>query len=228
MTNEWLVEMIQRFNDGALGYSAALRGLSDTVVLAYVWSEEPRGETPQEASSKLYFIMNSGRAIGVVYDMCDAFPAPDLHWLMLEEHRKQGHLHRALHSCILPHLFEDEREEIVATANSKSNAEYAMRQGFTLVDPPTGEWPELVHLRLRASDIDCSVVPVGVNHSLDNDRIAELKRRLRKAKGLIRSVSEEVACAYGKRDWMCLEELSAEIESAATRLSDLNLLADRG
>lgn len=215
MKNDQLIELIGAFNNKTFSSYAALRVLSDTVVVGYMRTNPPTGEACNESSHKFYFIIDREKCVGIVFEMGTS----DLHWLVAEGHRKKGHLHRALREYIFPHMFSDGRKEQLATANSEEGRDYAIRQGFEMLAEPTmkGE----MRLRLDRAQVDIAKCPVGCNQPLSKDEINELKIRLRKAKALVQSVSEEILCRYGA-DKLSIGDLADSIENTALDLSDLN------
>lgn len=218
MTNETVRGFITAFNARDFPSFVALRTLTEAVVLGYVWPERPTGRA-NESSDKVYFILSGSQCVGVVYEMGfkhsgNPFEENNLHWYVLEEHRGKGHLHAALRDCILPHIFSDGRESQRVTADSKKNADYIARQGFSAVGD--------MEFIIRKDQIDLTRAPSGVNSPLSCEDKGELKARLREAKALVTSVHERLTCAYGYDDFW-LDELAERIENDyAYRLPDLN------
>jgi hypothetical protein len=218
MTDESVKDLILAFNSGTFPSFVALRPLSDTVTLGYVWPERPTGRVACESSRKVYFILAGSHCVGVVVEMGfnhsrNPFEEENLHWYVLEEHRNRGHLHAALRDFILPHIFSDDREVQTVTTDSEANARYVARQGFT----PTGE----MSFAITKEQVDVSRVPEGRNSLPTRKEMDELKARLREAKALIVSVSERLRCHYGE-DSLSLDALAEDIEEYhASRLLDL-------
>jgi hypothetical protein len=208
MTNDTLKSFILAFNDGSLPSLSALRRLTDNVVFGRVWPERLNGRVA-DASYKLYFVLLGARCIGVVLEMDDT----DLHWYVLEEHRKHGHLHAALRACILPHIFSDGRSSQRVTVDSQANAGYVVRQGFV----PNGDREFIMHREQLAVPI----ASIGENSPLSPDDIRLLNERLREARMLVQSVHETLVCRCGN-DAICLEELASQIQSRSIDLHDLD------
>lgn len=58
------------------------------------------------SSYRFFFIKNElNQYVGAVFDMYS-----DLHWYIVPQSRKQGHLTKALKESILPYLFNEERD----------------------------------------------------------------------------------------------------------------------
>jgi hypothetical protein len=219
VTNDDLKDLIHAFNTVSLPSPCALRRLTDTVTLGYIWLERPTGRTASESSAKVYFVLSGSQCVAVVREMGFAhsrnpFEEENLHWYVHEEHRGQGHLSRALQDCILPHIFSDGREQQRVTADSVANAKYVARQGFKLVGEMT--------YTMTKNQVDPSRVPDGQNSPLTYEERDELKRRLREAKALIISVHEKLQCHFGQ-DVLGLEEFARDIENwFVARVADLN------
>lgn len=226
MTNESVKKLILAFNARRFRSFVALRPLSDTVTLGYVWPERPQGRLPHESSRKVYFILTGSQCVGVVVEMGfqhsrNPFEEENLHWYLLKEHRKRGYLHAALRDYILPHIFSDDRESQKVTTNNKANAKYVARQGFT----PTGDMSFI----MTKEQVDVSRAPQGRNSLPTRNEIDELKARLREAKGLVASVGERLRCHYGK-DSLSVGDLVEDIEEYyASRLAELRMdfMSDR-
>lgn len=219
MTNEDVRDLIIAFNTLAFPSFVAMRPLTDSVVLGYVWLERPNGRAAHESSRKVYFVLSGSQCVGVVVEMGfnhsrNPLEEENLHWYVLEGHRGQGHLSAALRDCILPHMFGDGRESQRVTTDSEQNAAYVARQGFQC----TGE----MTFTMNKDQVDTSRGPAGRNVPLSSDDCRELKARLREAKALVMSVHERLHCHYGE-DALRLDEMAEVIEDDASRLGDLEL-----
>ncbi len=223
MTDESVRDLILAFNSRKFPSFVALRPLSDTVTLGYVWEERPTGCVPNESSNKVYFILKGSKCVGVVVEMGfnhsrNRFEEENLHWHVLKEHRKHGHLYAALRDYVLPHIFSDGRESQRVTADNGANEQYVLRQGFR----PTGTMTFI----MTKDQVDVSRAPKGQDSRPSRKEMDELMARLREAKGLIVSVSERLRCHYGE-DSASLDELADKIEkNDVTRLSDLPIRSD--
>ena len=208
MTDDEVKALILAYNAKAFPAYFAFRTITETVKLGYIWLEHPAGIHATESSTKAYFIIADDQCVGVVVEMGfrhsgNPFEEENLHWYVLEERRKQGHLHKALSQVILPHMFADGRESQRVTTNTPSNASYALRQGFKQL----GEHEFEITNDMVASGSKVS----GLNSPLDHDQLQELKVRIREAKGIITSVHERLLCHYGK-DSLSLDELAKDLE----------------
>ena len=218
MSNEWLAEMIERFNTRNFPSYAAFRELSKTVVFGKVWRQPPAGLVSNESSDYLYFILSDEKCVGIVYDMQFlGFGGSDLHWLVLEEHRGQGHLHQALQGTILPHMFQDGRDMQFITVKSDDHAamEYAKRQGFGIVEVRDSE------SRLCLEWENKMPGPLGTDRILEKKEKDELKQRVRRAKGLLIAVLDEIECAFGDDEKLFLSEQIDDLERTADEITFL-------
>jgi len=218
LTHNGLVEIIESYNTDSLPRFSAQRSLSSEVVVARVWKNEPTGSLIDSSSQKFYLVVADGSCVAVVYDMHDyGYPGGELHWFVLADHRKNGHLHRALHSTIFPHMFQDGRKVQYATAQEPDAVQYAERQGFQKCkdqqDVPRGE----VRLRLEPTDEMLSVDVRGQNHRMNRAEIEELERRLRQAASLVESVREKLVLSTDT-DKLFLDEMARDISNARERV----------
>ncbi len=198
MTNEWLEEMIRRYNANDFVSHACFRDLSDSVRFGKVWRRSPAGTVSYESGDSLYFILDGKDCVGIVYDMrClgQDVGGDDLHWFVLEEHRHRGYLHRALHSTIFLHMFQDGRKSQYATVKTHDERalRYALRQGFQVVETQRDETLLLLKSVEQYKDHDMP----GQNRTLTIEEQDGLKQRVWLAKALLVSVRESLECAYG-------------------------------
>ncbi|MCB9836053.1 MAG: hypothetical protein H6808_04950 [Phycisphaera sp.] len=218
MTHEGLVEIIESYNAGSLPRFSATRSLTPEVVVARVWKNEPTGGLVDSRSQKYYFVLADGFCVAVVYDMHDyGYPGGELHWLVLEGHRKRGYLHRALQSTIFPHMFQDDRKIQFATAKEPDAIRYAERQGFQRCQDQTYAPHGSVRLELEPTKAMLGVDVRGQNKRMSRTEIEEMKRRLRQAASLVVSVSETLELNTGI-DKLFLDEVAGDLESARERL----------
>lgn len=102
MTNETIAYIIYLINSGKASDVVFLRPLSSMVFLGRVWVNNDKGDLCKDRGYKIFFIRNkAGTVVGAVVDM----GSQDLHVYIEPEHRKKGHLSKALTSVILPYLF---------------------------------------------------------------------------------------------------------------------------
>lgn len=112
MSDKSIKTIIDRLNNGD-SENIFLQKLSECVEYGIVWHKirqiSPiKGQYYRETREKFYFIKNENQHfVGAVLIM-DALD--DLHAYILKEHRKQGHLAKAMTKVILPHLFESKEK----------------------------------------------------------------------------------------------------------------------
>lgn len=77
--------------------------------------------------------MADNKGAAIVLDM----DKDDLHWIVDEPFRRQGHLHHALKKTIFPFLKREGRLAQQAYADSNESAAYLLRMGFKPAKPYT-------------------------------------------------------------------------------------------
>ena len=106
MTNKALQKLIDDLNNKGKRTKSViyLRPLSPNVDFAKVWINKPKitdNITSSDGFKKFYFIKNETKTyVAVVLDMYS-----DLHWYVVPEHRKNGHLTNSMKDVVLFHLF---------------------------------------------------------------------------------------------------------------------------
>src|SRR5688500_5110900 len=98
MTNNQIEKLIDALNTGQMADHIFRVSISPNVDYAFVWIKAP--DINQAPPYHFYFIKNeNGIFVAAVLDIYE-----DLHLFVKEEHRKQGHLCRAMNDSIFPHL----------------------------------------------------------------------------------------------------------------------------
>lgn len=115
----------------------------------------------------------------------------DIHWYVQESMRGQGHLHRALHSCILPHIFADGRQSTMATADSDANVRYLERQGFVYTNHAQRQ--RLYTLDATSvAKFDCK----GVSRKLlSKDAVKQVSKELYRIAAELRALRDKLECS---------------------------------
>lgn len=139
MTDQDIEHIIEKLNRCNADEDIFIRPLSVTVDLGMVWCSinSLRNKSMSlDGPHSFYFIKNiEGTYIGTVYNMDG-----DLHWLVLPHHRGKGLLTNALSKTILPHIFQDNREEQritidrekIGDINYIASLKVALSIGFTI------------------------------------------------------------------------------------------------
>ena len=188
MTNEKLEEYIEIYNSGKWTVPMSSFQISPNVEVAQVWDRLPTGEVCNEESYRFFFIKNEIECVAIVLEM-DTY---DIHWLVSKKYRKQGYLYKALRDSILPFLFDDERTEQRASANTYDNAAYLLRQGFKkrVENGQTAYY-------LSGSDVNEYDESHLQRCPLSIDELKKVKHELRRIAGEARIVRDKLECAYG-------------------------------
>jgi hypothetical protein len=107
MTNlelEFLIESLNKKNTGELIFLKPLCGL---VEYGKAFALKPNLSLAHYEPQKIYCIRNrEGIYVAAVAD-----GGTNLHWLVLKDYRRQGHLSAALQQIIMPHIFQHKREQ---------------------------------------------------------------------------------------------------------------------
>lgn len=111
MTDKYLNNLINTLNKKQRREHIFIRELTKNVDLAKIYTDTPK-MTDNLGSNDLlpytfYCIKNENKQyISIVLDM-----NRDLHWFVKKEYRRNGYLTKALKNCILPFIFQQERDE---------------------------------------------------------------------------------------------------------------------
>lgn len=188
MRNERLEELIDALNRGEMKDLVFRAKLSSSVEYARVWTSEPVGNHCNEGSCPFYFLIGEdGKIIGAVLDMyCD------LHVFVKEENRGQGHLTRALHSVILPHIHErspNRKRQDLTFQDPEVARRYAKHWGFTM----TGETSATKNL---ADVVDTSFVAFK-GRVVTHEEFRLMRGRIDKARLQLTIIQEQLNMSCG-------------------------------
>lgn len=222
MTDRHLIRLIKRLNSSNLSELIHLRPLSAHVDFAKVWTEKPKATDDISypgCAYKFYFIKNDeGLYVATVLDMNH-----DLHWLVLKEHRGNGHLTNALRETILPHLFQDNEQRITineyytGSSNYISSEKVAIKLGFVKTEDKENKNEYLL------SNENYKSIPYnyGVNTEITEDRLNVLKKQINYLSRSLWVIQTEVEMKLGDCDYSEeLLDLVEEIRNHTYKLED--------
>lgn len=150
-----MIKYIRGLNQGKFKTRISKQPISSTVDIAKVWEKLPSVRNNASVinfPSTVYFIKSDqGLYVGGVHN-----GGSDLHWIILPEYRKMGHLTKAMQEHILPHIFlEKEIQKItidreqIGKANFRASENVALSLGFRKID----QWDEISVYELRSDNI---------------------------------------------------------------------------
>ena len=222
MEDSFLVSLIQRLNNGRTNGLIHLRPLTDLVDFSKVWAEKPKpkDDINYYGPHKLYFIKNQeGKYVAVVLDMTQ-----NLHWLVLKQHRGNGHLTNAMKTTILPHLFQDREEQRITIdvshtglVNFKASEKVAINLGFK------GDINESSKKEyfLTNENYNSTSYIYGQNTGISEERINELTRSINYLSRSLWQIQSEVEMKLGDYDYAEeLFDLVKEIRNHTSRLAE--------
>lgn len=198
MTDQEIYQYIELLNNGNAIESILIRTLGEHVDLAKVWNilPEPDDDVRMDFFSyRFFFIRNeSNEYVGGIFDM-----EQDLHWYIVPEHRKKGHLTKALQEVVLPYLLDElERDSqkvtiqhgSIGSDNYKSSIKVAQNVGFV---PYTGGTDTYI---LNRENFDWNNVKIYEEYTLiEETRIEELKKRAHYAFKVLYKIKDEIEMA---------------------------------
>uniref|UniRef100_UPI0040491B50 GNAT family N-acetyltransferase n=1 Tax=Fulvivirga sp. TaxID=1931237 RepID=UPI0040491B50 len=219
MTNRTISKYIKRLNSKRNSELTFTRKISDIVLIAKVWEKLPKSTDEivgNFTSYNFFFILDeSGKCVGAVLDMNS-----DLHWYIVPNHRKKGHLTKALESAILPYLFYERDEQRITISKGIGNANYikskrvAEKLGFTVIND------EMTEFLLKKEDFTWKNEDLNEhNYGLDEGRVNVLKKRINYAAQYLNKISDELQMAYNDDDDLSL--LSQEVKKYTWKIEDL-------
>lgn len=172
------------------------------------------GEAFNEGSYDVYFVKDSQEeCVAAILDMVN-----DLHVYVKEEHRRQGHLTRAMTSTVLPRLYQTGRKVQQVTFQDPKVGDYCVRNwGFTR----TGDLSAELDLSKYASN---QPVTLGGSHFTQDD-MKDIRIKLNRAKLYLEMIKEKVEVAYGSSDNLSLEYLARDISQVDVEI--LGFLEER-
>jgi len=211
MREEVIEQAIDGINEGSWDGRIFMRPLMENISIARVWLGMPKGEGTWEEGDRFYFIFEESgqKCVGAVLDM----GANDLHVFMKSEYRRRGIMSRALKRVVLPHLFEDGRQEQRATYDSPASRGLLAGVGFTLVDSS--------HAVMKPENCPKVEFPVQIRVELSEAEMKSLKKRIRMAAGLLRMAEEQIAFTTAEEVCEELDFLRSDVFSVADRLEDV-------
>ncbi len=213
MTYRQLNKILKNLNLNKTDEYIFRRPLNDKIDFAYVWTENVNPITKEKSwypPEPFYFIKNSED----VYVACVSDLTNDLHWYVLPKYRGKGFLTSALKSTILPHIFQDNREEQritidefkIGSKNYSASLKVAKNVGF-IEKSNFSDITELFLKSIHYNDVDYID---GKNTKTDFDRINILKRRADNSIDELLKIQSELEIRFGKKD--CVEEIKEIVE----------------
>lgn len=201
MSDKSIKRIIDRLNVGD-NEGIFLQKLSEFVEYGIVWHKVPqfspyKGKYDSERRARFYFIKNENKLyVGAVLIMEVFNEQDDLHVYILKQHRKQGHLFRAMNEVILPHLFQsNEKLKITIDDNRLSEKKYknSKRSALSLGFKSTDDF-EFV---LFKSDIQL-INDVNVEmYTMTLDRVKELKVQMEDLANTVAKIDDEFKMTLG-------------------------------
>jgi hypothetical protein len=211
MTDKDLQSLIVKLNKGMCASQFFRRPLSITVEYAKVWLKLPKPTdliVNPGGPMDFYFIKNcDGVFVAIVSNM-----GFDLHAYVIPEHRKQGHLSKALKSSILPHIFQNKTEQRITIDREKENGKFfhlaekvAYNLGFSkVVDESTCEY-------ILAGDEYFEMEGIsGTNILMSRERLDIIKCQINFLSRSLCLIHSEIETKLGNTDYC--EELKDTID----------------
>ncbi|HNQ67958.1 MAG TPA: GNAT family protein [Bacteroidales bacterium] len=221
MGDKEIRKCIDKLNNGKAEESIFVRQISKTVVVAKVWTEQPKMSDNiigNFGSYRFFFIKNDlDKYVGAVLDMYH-----DLHWYIIPEKRKQGYLTTALKESILPYLFYDEREiqrvtidkNAIGEKNYNNSKNVALKLGFTAINETETEF------ELKQSDFNFDNENLNeINSDINNERIETLRKRIFYAYKTLYKISDELFMTVGGDKE--LKKVADEVRKFTWKIEDL-------
>lgn len=189
MTNESIEGYIDSLNRNEFDSFIFRTMLSDTVDLAKVWANEPRGDVSNEGSYNFYFIKNDeGMYVAAVLDMYS-----DLHVFVKKEYRKKGYLSSAINEVVLPHIGSTGRKKQVITFEDPYVGQYCVRNwGFSMVGELSAE-------KSLTCYHDLEPIP-HKGYKLSYSDFKDIAAKIGKARLYITMVKEQLEASLGEID----------------------------
>jgi len=224
MTDNDLSTIIDELNSGVKQTTTFTRPLTKTVDLAIHWIAIS-GPVPENyfGPCTLYLVKErpNGRYVGIIEDK----GRYDLHWVVLPSHRGLHLLSTALRSVILPHLFQDNRDEQhitvdfarLALDNATASARLAEAVGFIFTGISEGK-----HCyRLGAEAFyDVDFID-GDLSTLTDDRANEIRKLAGNCITQLKMLHSELKMAVGFTD--ALQEFEDQLERISYSVDDIIL-----
>lgn len=226
MTDKEIKEYIDKLNRNEGKETIFLRQINKHIKIGRVWKKEPKIDDDFSStipSHKFFFIEDdTGRYVGAVLDM-----SKDLHWYILEEERKKGHLSKALRTAILPYLFYDEYDDRevqrisideygIGESNYLNSKKVAIRLGFK----PVNDEESIFELTIDDFNWEYENLEEENSH-ISEERILELRRRVMLSYQELIKVSDELLMAYDNDE--SLREIAKKIRYYPSRIKNLRM-----
>lgn len=221
MRDKEIRKYIDKLNNGKAGESIFVRQISKTVVVAKVWTEQPKmtdNIIGNFGSYRFFFIKNDlGKYVGAVLDMYQ-----DLHWYIIPEKRKQGYLTTALKESILPYLFYDERDiqritidkNAIGEKNYINSKNVALKLGFIAINEIKTEF------ELKQSDFNFDNENIDeINSDIKIERFETLRKRAFFAYKTLYKISDELLMTVD--DDKELKKAADEVRKFTWKIEDL-------
>lgn len=217
MTNTDIVKLINQLNQCSSDNQFLLYkfGISSNVEFSKVWDK--KFDTPLH----FFLIKDGADYVGAVNVLSN-----DLHWYILKEHRKKGHLTKALKNYILPYLFEVQGIEVQKISITKFNSDtvynsslsIAKKLGFKSTGPETFE--------LRKEDFQYSFsTDLFIYDGLDEPKYNQLIAELKAISIRLEQIHTEIEYAFGlnSKDYQNpdLKELAIKVNSRQWTIEDM-------
>lgn len=221
MTDKKLKEFIIKLNQNKADEDIFLQSLTDTVDYAIVWdystnqfTKEKKLNTPYQ----FYFIKNETSSyVGTVYVM-----SADLHWFVLPKYRGKGFLTNSLKDTILPHLFQDNRDEqritidqgFIGDKNYKASLKVANSVGFI----QTNVSEKVIEMKISKNHFRDAVKIKGKVTKMSEERINIITERATQISRMLWKIETELEIKMGLTN--DIAEIKEIIEETG-KISDL-------
>lgn len=219
MTDAKLENLLQSLNSTNNRNLVFLTPISSLVDYGKVWETKPSSQLAGYEPEKIYCIKNKeGTYVAAVL-----YSQPEnLHWLVLNQHRRQGYLAKALKNSILPHIFLHKKfqrlvlsKHIIEEPFFTANLKIALKAGFT-VTQSTADATALVVCCKNNANQNCIK---QVTTQFTKERIVELKKQINFISQSLLLVQTEIEVKTGISKYTeKLKHLSQEIYGNMDRL----------
>lgn len=220
MTNKDIKKYISWLNSGDKNDLIFTRKVGLNVDRAIVWPQNPvekEGIFNNHMHFHFFFFKNeAGYYVGGVLDM-----GSDLHWYVLKDYRKQGHLSKALSQTILPYIFLEREEQLLSISpgigkkHHSNSKKVATSLGFVAVDE------EESYFRLSRDDFRTDNPQLeDQDEPLSEERCDILKIRINQAFRILLKVSDELKMRYDTdKD---IDDVAYDVNACMMKVEDLH------
>lgn len=228
MSNETLIDLIDRANGRPGEQVLFIRPLTDSVHLAKAWLKPPAllDTTAIINGFPLYLIRNpEQRYVGVVLDMGEA----DLHWLVLPAYRGKGYLSAALREVVLPHLLQERETQRISISRNfgvkvfEASKRVAQAAGFVL--EPKSEMDEQNQVTMRYTPADPGELPIfdGRHRLISEERLQQLRHHFAFHANCLRVLGAEIEMQLGDFEFAeHISDLANQVHSLGVETEDTN------